>query len=87
MIEKKFEDFSIASEEKFTGICCFEQYGTKNKVWMLNGMWHRLNGPALVCNDNYNDGKYWINDDSTRKDDYWKHPLVMKNKLDCILEL
>ena len=59
--------------------------GTKEEIWMKDGMWHRLDGPALSSKDFPN--TYWINDKAVSDEDFYNHPLVLKHKLDSILAL
>lgn len=103
MIEKKFEDYITAENQKFTGVCLINNNDDdddcyngvlKRKIWMKNGLWHRLDGPASIDTCNISGGerktecKFWINDKQIKEEiDYWKHPLVVKAKLNKILEL
>lgn len=46
--------------------------------------WHRLDGPALI--DSQGVVGYWIDDVQYKEEDYWKHPLVIENKMLEIIE-
>ena len=60
-------------------------YDSGTEIWMKDGMWHRLDGPALSSKDFPN--TYWINDKAVSDEDFYNHPLVLKHKLDSILAL
>lgn len=92
MIEKTFPSFISAEKIKFTGICKVNFENCYRITYMLDGNWHRIDGPADYTIDYLTkiavSTQYWINDkkiDSEEK--YWNHPLVMKNKLDSILAI
>lgn len=82
MIEKKFDTLFEATEEKFSGICFLSHMD--ERIWMKNGLWHNVNGPAYK---NEKRVSYWINDKPISEQDFWSHYLVVKHKLDLILEL
>lgn len=55
------------------------------KIWYENDKRHRLDGPAYI--DSKNKNEYWIDDIKYDEEDYWQHPLVVKNKLSSILNI
>jgi len=60
------------------------------KVWVINNQTHRIGAPAIEWIDGYIDDQehyYYINGKRYSKQDYWRHPLVSKHKLDLILKL
>lgn len=54
-----------------------------DQEWNINGRCHRLDGPAII----YSNGrKRWFLDDKEYSEkEFWKHSLVVKNKLNRIL--
>jgi len=46
---------------------------------------HRLDGPARIWNSGITE--YWICGDAFTEKDFWNHPLVIKHKLNKIVEL
>lgn len=83
MIRQEFACHTDAENIKFTGICVI--INTKEEIWMKDGLWHRLDGPALFSKKF--SGKYWINDKPVSVKDFYNHPLVLKHKLNSILAL
>jgi len=61
-------------------------YDSGTEIWMKDGKHHRLDGPAISHKTN-NEKSFFINDDEYYEDEYWKHPLVIANKLKSILAL
>lgn len=57
------------------------------KHWVVNGQLHRLDGPASIWEDDTGEeNDYYIHDNHYKEEEYWSHPLVIKNKLESILE-
>lgn len=49
--------------------------------------YHRLDGPAIIDPSGRESPTFWINDKGIRENEFWKHPLVIENTLQKILEL
>lgn len=72
--------------DDFTG--CYYNEEANSTVYKLNGQYHRLDGPAIVWFNYYGAQEgYFINGLELPKDSYYKHPLVMKHKLENILHI
>lgn len=90
--EKTFPGFLSAEKIKFTGKCRVNFENRYRITYMLDGKWHRVDGPADFTIDYITKisvrTQYWINDHKINsEEDYWNHPLVMKNKLNSILAI
>lgn len=46
---------------------------------------HRLDGPAKIYVNG--DCEFWIDGDEYGPEEFWNHPLVIKNKLESVLQL
>ena len=57
------------------------------KIWYENDKRHRLNGPAVINQNGWQEEEFWIDDTEYEEEDYWQHPLVVKNKLSSILNI
>lgn len=51
--------------------------------WWEHGKLHRLDGPALII---VNTKRYFVRDRLFEEDEFWSHPLVLKHKLEKILQ-
>lgn len=60
-------------------------YDDGTKFWYENNVSHRLDGPS----DEWTNGArgFFIHGKHYMEEDYWKHPLVLKHKINKILEL
>lgn len=61
-----------------------------NKIeqWFINDLRHRLGGFAVVYHHFNNlNNIYYIHGDYVAHEDYWKDPLVIKHKLNKILDI
>lgn len=92
MIKREFSSFVFAQSEKFTGICVIlpsDNNGITSHIWMKEGKWHRIDGPAIINFDDTNNtySGYWINNNSCSSEEFLVHPLVMKHKLHMILNV
>lgn len=90
MIKKQFPTFALAQVERFTGICVIQSLINNqivSHIWMKEGKWHRIDGPAIInladTDDTYSG--YWINNISYSIEEFLEHPLVIKHKLEMIL--
>lgn len=87
METKLFNSTYEAQKEKFTGICRLVKSTTMigRNVWMVNGIRHRLDGPAVL----YDDGEcyYWLDGIATDPVKYWQDPSVLSTILNRILNL
>ena len=54
------------------------------KKWCVNGKYHRLDGPAVMLFQG--ETQFWIDGRNFSQENYWKHPMVIKNKLELILQ-
>jgi len=52
--------------------------------WCMNGKYHRLDGPAIIYF--HGETHFWIYGKKFNPKDYWEHPMVIKNKLELILQ-
>lgn len=84
MDTEKFERYYEAQELFFTGLAVMTGTSRIKQIYMLNGMWHRLDGPAAYYADK-NKCMFWINDRHFSEQDYWNHPKVVAHKLKEIL--
>lgn len=80
-------------EPDYVGWVCLKKWTgntTKNYYWHItNYKLHRVDGPAIL--ECYNENtplyeEYWLNERMILDRDYWNHPLVIKAKLNKILE-
>ena len=54
-----------------------EVYKNEKKVWCINGIYHRIDGPAYIEGDNYQE--WWINNKEVEREEY-----IHENIKDCI---
>lgn len=59
-------------------------YDSGTKYWCINGLNHRLSGPAYITNGY---SKFYIHGKEYFEHEYWKHPLVVEYKLNRILSI
>lgn len=86
--------FQSFIDPDYVGWICLtkEMYGRKKfHYWHIkNYEMHRVDGPAsLECYNNNNKDcytEYWLFDRMFIEEDYWNHPMVIKTKLQQILE-
>jgi hypothetical protein len=60
------------------------EYHNGRKVWIQNGKWHRVSGPAVVRLHDI--VEYWVNDIQLTKEEWENHPEVKKHKLQILLD-
>mgnify|MGYP000665088281 CR=1 FL=1 len=80
---KTFGMVSIAKSEKYSGVGYIVDWVCAI-FWMENGELHRLDGLAYISKQTYG---YWIHNKSYSEQQYWNHPLVIKHKLEKIMNL
>lgn len=89
----KFGSFRDARYLKHTGTAFTEEmmmnsksgflYTLKKIYWMFEGDLHRLDGPSVITDDG---GIIWsIDHTPCEEQEFWKHPMVIKNTLEKIL--
>lgn len=61
------------------------EFDDGSKCWYCENQLHRLDGPAVI--DNRGNKTYWIHGWKFDEEIYCKHPLVIKTKLNKIVEL
>lgn len=55
--------------------------------YLLNGQYHRLDGPAVIFSSDDYSSQYYIFGKRFEPKDYWKQPLVIKTVIDKINSL
>lgn len=89
----EFDNFRDARYLKHTGMAFTQEimmsggsgflYTLKKIYWMFEGDLHRLDGPSVITDDG---GIIWsIDHTPCEEQEFWKHPMVIKNTLEKIL--
>jgi hypothetical protein len=67
--------------KKYTGIA---EYHNGNKIWYLNGLYHRVDGPAI---EHSNGDKFWYLNGVEYSQEEWFERLSEEDKLKAIWNL
>lgn len=83
-------DITVVLDETKNGYHCLTGPAVVHNTtheWFVDGIRHRIDGPAVYYykNPKSDHHEYWINGERFNSSVYWNNPLVMKHKLNKIL--